>query len=346
MYEQTKRATEAQLALLVEARLNSSSRIGTEYEFFWKSITSVVTDGGKRFRPYLAMIGNGRYSDNLVLIATAWELIHIAMLIHDDVIDQDTTRHGHDNINGIYNKRYARHLPAAQQVHYAHSAAILAGDALISEAYKMVVEAPIPNEAKLRVINRLHQAIYEVLGGELLDVEAPIFEGDAAIDPLVIYRYKTASYSFIGPLLSGADCAEDTTPKTLEALEAYGEAIGIGFQLQDDLLGVFGDEAMTGKSTLTDLREGKITYLVAIHKRTMNDTQAHRFSQCFGNPDASENALQSLKQDMIDSGAKQATEALAATYFQAAQNAIAHLTNEQQKSELTALLARLDKRKA
>lgn len=346
MYEQTKQATESQLALLVEARLAASSHIGREYEFFWQSLKTVITDGGKRVRPYLTMIGYGQYSSELVAVATAWELIHIAMLIHDDVIDQDDIRHGHDNMNGIYRKRYLNRLAVDQQQHYAHSAAILGGDALISESYKMISDAPLSDAAKLRVIKHLHRAIYEVLGGELLDIESPIFEQDAAIDPLVIYRYKTASYSFIGPLLSGADCSEGTTPETLVALEKYGEAIGIGFQLQDDLLGVFGDEDITGKSTLTDLYEGKITYLVAMHKKLMNQEQSRRFEKSFGNPDANQADLEEIKQDMIDSGAKQRTEQLTADYFQKAQQAIDTLSDNTQKQELTQLSARLARRTA
>lgn len=99
--------------------------------------------------------------------------------------------------------------------------------------------------------------IQEVVGGELTDVESA-FVHDMPFDPIKIYRYKTAGYSFVGPLLSGAYCHEESQD-TIDSLRRYAISAGIAFQIHDDLLGVFGDERETGKSTLTDLREGKRT---------------------------------------------------------------------------------------
>ena len=94
-----------------------------------------------------------------------------------------------------------------------------------------------------------------------MDTEAP-FMSDY-YDPLTIYTCKTASYSFVMPILSGAVLA-GLDKKTTEALEQYGNALGVAFQLRDDDLGVFGDSAVTGKSTSQDLMEGKKTKFVEL----------------------------------------------------------------------------------
>ena len=333
--ENAKARTNDYLAKLFESRIHRAREIGERYELFWQHIREVVLTGGKRIRPYLTMIGYGAADEKILPIAAAQELIHTAMLMHDDVIDQDDVRHGVKNMNGIYNEAYKSYIAPLYVRHYGNSAAMLAGDVIISEAYRAILDSSFSDAVKRRAAEQMHTSIYEVVGGELLDVEAA-FVSDATFDPLQIYRYKTASYSFIGPLLSGAYCA-GADDETIDALRHFGAAIGIAYQIQDDLLGVFGDEAVTGKSTLTDLREGKYTLLVHHHQSLMNNEMRLRF-EAFGSDQADTDQLVAIRQDMIDSGARQKTTNEVATYVQRARTELNRLPDGERRRALVELV--------
>lgn len=336
---QTKLAVEALITSLAEERIRTAATIHPRYEKMWRAISDISTNGGKRVRPYLTMVGYGGFSHDVVPVAAAQEFVHIAMLMHDDIIDQDDVRHGHDNINGIYRKEYVTYLDELLATHYAYGTGIISGDALISEAYLLLATSDFSNDVKKKLAERLHTSIFEVIGGELLDVEAA-FVGDGSITPALVSRYKTASYSFIGPLVSGAVCADADT-RTIEALTTYGRNAGIAFQLQDDLLGVFSDEGKTGKSNLTDLQEAKDTQLIREHAHRMDDVMRERFDRLFGDSDASHWELTSLKEDLEASGAKEAVETAIREHFEAA---LASIKDLPQAKELETFTYALGKR--
>jgi len=340
--ERARELVDAEMSALFERRRHEALTISGSYGTFWSHIADVANAGGKRVRPYLTMVGNGAIDERVLPIAVAQEIIHIAMLMHDDIIDQATTRHGTNNVTGFYLDTYRAHTDEARALHYANSVALLAGDALVSEAYQLIHTSSYPDAIKQKLSTQLATSIFEVIGGQLLDIEAG-FITTATFDPLTVYRYKTSSYSFIGPLLSGAYCS-DTDEATLATLERFATNIGIAFQIQDDLLGVFGDESETGKSTVVDLQEGKQTILAQYHREAMNQEQKERFAW-FGNMQTSDEQLRTMKQDMIDSGARQKTVELATRYFSAAKNDLIHLPDDARTTELTRLVTRLEGRK-
>lgn len=337
--DETRKLVDECMADVVERRKLSAAEVGESYAALWDHISEVVFAGGKRLRPYLTMVGNGSVDPEVVPIAAAQELVHIAMLIHDDVIDQDFVRHGQNNISGVYRDVYAEHLDEKRATHYAHSAAILAGDALISEAYYLVSRTTFDAEIRRKIVQQLHNSIFEVIGGELMDVESGFVKGKQ-FDPMQIYRYKTSSYSFIGPLLSGAYCAE-ADQDTINHLEKFATNVGIAFQIQDDLHNVFGDEQKTGKPTTTDIREGKRTLLVKFHEESMNDEQRQRFELVFANSGASEDDIRRLSKDIINSGAKQQTVDQVQHYFDLAINELNNLPADNRTSELMRFAQRL-----
>lgn len=339
----TRQAVDSYIADLLRERADDAAELGESYEQFWHTISSVVMAGGKRIRPHLTVIAYGELDDKIVPVAAAQELIHIAMLMHDDVIDQDFVRHGVANVNGRYQKVYAAFVDEPRRTHYAYSAAVLAGDALLSESYHAVHSSGFDAEMIRRVSAQLHRAVYEVIGGELLDVEAA-FVTDKVFSPLSIYRYKTSSYSFICPLVSGAICARKSD-ETIAILTDFATNIGIAFQIQDDLLGVFGDEAEFGKTTTGDLREGKRTLLVAAHEERMNDEQREHFSR-FGVDDATDDQLSQIKKDLEDSGAKAETEHQVRMYFDKARAALDQLRADEMRQQLEALHLKLSGRRA
>ncbi len=323
---------------LLAERIQQAQEVGGSYARLWQQIDRVVKAGGKRIRPYLVVVGYGKLDEAIVPIAAAQELVHIAMLIHDDIIDQDFVRHGEDNVGGAYQSIYRPFVTPERADHYANSAALMAGDALLSESYRLVAQSPFDEAVRSRVLAELHQSIFEVIGGELMDVEAGFVTGEQ-FDPMQIYRYKTSSYSFIGPLLSGAYCAglSDQAQATLRELATN---MGIAFQIQDDLLGVFGEQAQTGKSVVTDLREGKRTLLVQHHEALMNDAQRDRFA-AFGDSGASDDALRTIARDMVDSGAKDKTAEEVERYFTRTQDGLERVPEGATKASLEGLMKKL-----
>lgn len=339
----TKQAVDAYIMDRIHDRVAQASVVHPRYERLWREIARIYQAGGKRMRPYLTVVGYGELDKAIVPVAAAQELLHVAMLVHDDIIDQDTVRHSQATVNGAYETDYASLLPAQQSTHYANSVALLAGDALLSEAYHLVQSTPFSSSVIRQLSERLSRSVFEVIGGELIDVEAGFIMTEK-FDPMTIYRYKTASYSLVGPLVSGALCAEvDETTRGI--LQKFGAQCGIAFQLQDDLIGMFGDEATTGKPADTDLREGKRTVLIAEHQAMMSDEQATRFAEWFGVRDAPGQALRQLKQDIDSSGARQKTEATAQQYFAQARATLAKLQHGFRRDELEQFVDHLQGRR-
>ncbi len=340
---ETKESVDDFLASWLRSRTQSASEIGETYHDFWARIERIAMVGGKRIRPYLTIVGNDGIDENILPVAVAQELIHIAILIHDDIIDQDVVRHGEKNISGLYQEIYGPYLKEDRLNHFVNSTAILAGDALLSEAYRLLYSSNYDEAIKRLIAEQMSNSIYEVIGGELMDVEAA-FVNDVKFDPNKIYRYKTAGYSFIGPLLTGAYCHGADT-QTIQTLERYATGIGIAYQMQDDLLGVYGDIGQTGKSNnIADIREGKRTALVSFHEQLMNQEQAERFEH-FGKESATDDLLRQIRSDMRDSGAIQRTADLVAQYIKQANEQIELLTDSRRKTSLIEFTAKIETRK-
>lgn len=344
VFQQTTAATNEFLEKQFSLRIKEAAAMHSSYASLWTETARIVTHGGKRLRPYLVMIGCGRYTASAIPIAAAQELLHAAMLIHDDIIDRDNVRRGEPNINGAYLTRYTPYLTPESAQHYAHGAAVLAGDLLLSEAYRYINEFTVTSDVSAKLVKTMHTSIFTVVGGELMDVEAS-FMHDVQFDPIMISRYKTASYSCVGPLLSGAYWA-GASPDLLEKLTEFGTYTGIAFQLQDDLLGIFGDESETGKPTLADLREAKSTYLIQQYISTLDEAALAHFRTVFGNQYASHEELEMLRTAIAATPAFEKTEALIHEYFEKATAITSTMPDAFRREELAHLLKKLNHRKA
>lgn len=306
-----KTQIDTELARYSAQRMRDAERIGPSYVRLRESIDALVRVGGKRLRPYMVLATHQAYapedpSDDILPAAMAQELIHLAMLVHDDIIDRDLIRYGIPNVAGYYEKYYEAHIPRlAERRHAALSAALLAGDALLADAHQIIRESKQTSERVQRAADILSQSIFDVIGGELLDTEVGILPKDS-IDPLAVAEHKTSSYSFVGPLTTGAVLA-GAPEHDISLLRQLGKHLGIGYQLKDDLLGVFGDKQKTGKSTTTDITEGKRTFMVREFERIASEEQQADFFAIFHREDAGEREIAQVRLLLIESGAEQAT---------------------------------------
>jgi len=237
----------------------------------WNAVIGAA-DGGKRFRPALVMAAHealgGRRSAAAAEVAAAIELLHTAFVIHDDVIDGDDVRRGRLNVSGAYTAQAAADGAAADEaVGLGRAAGILAGDLALAAAIRAVATCGAPTPVVGRLLDLLDAALHTTACGELADVRLTIHPGTATLeDSLRTEEQKTSAYSFALPLQAGALLA-DADESTLVGLGEAGRLLGAAFQLFDDLIGVFGDPAVTGKSTTGDLRTRKQTPLL-VHAST------------------------------------------------------------------------------
>ncbi len=281
------------------------------YRRLWASIRATVEAGGKRMRPYLTILSyqawGGQDYPAILQIGAAQEMLHACLLIHDDIIDRDLQRHGQDNIAGKYRKFYAGKASEPDIMHYANSAALIGGDLCLSAAYQLIANSGFTAPQKLVCQQQMSAAIFTEASGELLDSESAL-QDSAETDARKIAIQKTAIYSFVNPLISGAKLAgaSDIDCKTLEQL---GTSLGLAYQLTDDLLGLFGNPVKTGKSNIGDLQEGKKTVLIQAALQRVDTVGREIILAALGNTDLNVAEANQVRELVVNSGARTAIEA-------------------------------------
>jgi geranylgeranyl pyrophosphate synthase len=332
-------------------RKREAQNISPFYQDLWQQVSQLLSTGGKRLRPRICVLAyqafGGNEVNSMYPAAVALELLHLSMLIHDDIIDRDYIRYGNDNIAGAYNKKlYSELVPnSRERMHYARSAAMLGGDLLLSEAYALVTTSALSSANIVIVQKLMRQAIFEVIGGELLDTESA-FRDPHTISAKKIALYKTASYSFTLPLLIGARLA-DVPEQLITHVDAFGTNLGIAFQLRDDIIGIFGNERVTGKSTIGDIREGKRTFMIEQFYALASDIQKNEFDLYFGKQSIDEHQAEIVRMLLRSSGAYDKTEKEITAYKTKARAALAHLPIEiKYAEEIEQLIEVATKRRA
>jgi geranylgeranyl diphosphate synthase type I len=248
--------------------------LGGGFEALAEAVTR-ATGGGKRFRPALvaasfsAFGGDTDASPAVYPVAAAFELLHTAFVVHDDVIDHDTVRRGIPNIGGEFRVRaQERGADAAGAAVLGDAAAILAGDLLLHEASRLIALADTTPRVRAGLFGLLDDAIYVSAAGELADVENAVTPDYAEAKAIFDATFnKTAVYSFSAPLCAGALLA-GAPDEAITALDAEGGRLGLAFQLVDDLIGAFGSAEQAGRDEGGDLRESKRTPLIALARQT------------------------------------------------------------------------------
>ncbi|WP_454790719.1 bifunctional (2E,6E)-farnesyl/geranyl diphosphate synthase [Mycolicibacterium lutetiense] len=259
-----------QLRDYLRERRRDSEYIGTDYAELTEALEEFVLRGGKRMRPAFAYWGwraviepaDRPAGPDVMRLFAALELLQACALVHDDVIDDSATRRGLPTVHRVFADRHRDRNWHGSSRQFGLSAAILAGDLALSWADDIVASADIPAEAQQRVQQVWRHIRTEVLGGQYLDIVAESSGAETVASAMNVNTYKTASYTVARPLQLGAAAAADR-PDVQQIFHQVGNDLGVAFQLRDDVLGVFGDPAVTGKPSGDDLRSGKRTVLLA-----------------------------------------------------------------------------------
>ncbi|GAA3462671.1 polyprenyl synthetase family protein [Saccharothrix longispora] len=235
------------------------------------ALARLLLSGGKRVRPTFAWWGwraaggpvDGPRADVAVRALIALELLQGCALVHDDVMDRSATRRGRPAAHVAFAARHHRGRWAGDSRHYGDSAAVLVGDLALAWADDALVTAGLDGAALARAWVPWQAMRTEMIAGQHLDLLAGARREESLEKALTVARLKTAAYTVERPLHLGAAMA-GAPAHLVDALRSYGRDIGVAFQLRDDLLGVFGDPAVTGKPAGDDLRDGKRTALMAL----------------------------------------------------------------------------------
>ena len=276
-----------------------------EYHFGWNNPVSVP---GKRLRPlfliltYSALGGN---SEDSFLPAAAMETLHNFTLIHDDIQDKGLTRHGQTTLWCKFG------IPLAINV----------GDYLSNLSHKLMATRndSILDENQEMAINAFQNASLDVIQGQQLDISYENYERLNIEDYLEMIRLKTsrlfASSMRIGASIKGIDS------KHIDQLDAIGEKIGLGFQIQDDYLGVWGKTGKTGKSVRTDLTTRKKAYpaLIGLEKSA-------EFAKIWDkHEDITDDELDKMKMHLEEISADKQTLTISKDYYQEAKSELSEL---------------------
>jgi geranylgeranyl diphosphate synthase type I len=303
--------------------------------------------GGKRFRAlfcywgWQAISGGGGFdplapresSDDLhavVLAASALEIFHAAALVHDDIMDNSDTRRGRPAAHRRFESLQDAQSWTGSAESFGQSAALLLGDLLLGwsdELFDTGIQLLASTDAGLKARQEFNSMRTDVTVGQYLDIlEERAWRSFSEADQLSraqrVIVYKSAKYSIESPLAIGATMG-GADPAQLEALRAFGLPLGIAFQLRDDLLGVFGDPATTGKPSGDDLREGKRTVLIALARTKLPSNARSLLDELLGDPDLSAQQVSMLQASIRESGAVDDVERIIGTNVRTALEAIA-----------------------
>lgn len=275
--------------------------------------------GGKRIRGALVRLGyemgGGILNPDIFKASAAFEIFQTAILAHDDIIDKSPTRRGKPTI-----------YQALGGDHYAISQTISLGDIGFFLALRMIADGNFPNDLKNQAIQSFCTSMLETASGQMMDVLMPTLKDETTEeDAVIIFRLKTARYTISGPMRLGAMLA-GADEEYLQKLQHFGDNLGIAFQIQDDILGVFGDEKTLGKSVTSDIEEGKNTLLIAYALKHSDKAQLEVLSKYYGQGKIAQKELNLIKKVFEDSGSLDYSQREALKYVNTAKKVIPKMT--------------------
>ncbi|MCR4325082.1 MAG: polyprenyl synthetase family protein [Candidatus Curtissbacteria bacterium] len=335
-----------------EAKIRSTKKYSPIVSDFYKKLQD-FSGRGKKMRAFLVwlgyQIGGGKDLNKILPISLAFELTQSFFLIHDDIIDRATLRRGKPTVHKIFGKKFGPTSPQFRtsfdrqtglqgvNEHYGESMAIIAGDIAAIELFDLVSNSDFTSDLKILCQKELAKVILETAYGQILDVEYGYVDASLS-DVTKVADLKAARYSFVGPLTLGA-ILSGAAEKQLKAIEAFGLTAGLAFQMQDDILGVFGDEAVLGKSTMSDLWEGKNTILIHKTKELAKGRDRDDLDKIWGNEAAKNKDLERVGAIITKSGALDWCKRENRRLISLAKKEIGKITNDQAKRALFGQIA-------
>jgi geranylgeranyl diphosphate synthase type I len=294
------RPVESRIVALLERELDRWRAVDPDLDAALRMLLELVAAGGKRLRPafcYWAFVGaGGDPTDPRVVDAgAALELLHTFALVHDDVMDGSDLRRGLPAVHRAFRERHIADAARGESRRFGDGAAILVGD--FAFIYSDMLLGDVPADVRA-VFDELR---IELCVGQFLDLAATASRSTDPARAARIERYKSGKYTVERPMHLGATLA-GRLDELAEPLSRVGLPLGEAFQLRDDVLGAFGDPSVTGKPVGDDLREGKLTPLIAAAVANADPTQQRQLER-LGDPQLTPEDIRSLQQVLVETGA-------------------------------------------
>lgn len=332
---QVQQAVIARLDHFVSDMRAEAAEHGPDAALFLDAAVDTL-QGGKRLRARFCHTGwtsvarfGGRRAmetDAVWDLCAALEIFQSAALVHDDLIDNSDTRRGRPASHRALETKHGEQSWAGDAEAFGRSAAVLLGDLLISWSDDLLERALASHPHAADVRRTYARMRRDVTTGQFLDIAEEsawrVSPDDEHADrALRVVSLKSAQYSIEQPLALGATLA-GADAEQRGALRAFGHPIGMAFQLRDDVLGVFGDESVTGKPAGDDLREGKRTVLVALTRERLDPSARRVLDDLLGDPELDGAQVAALQSTIVDSGALERVESMIRDYVTEADRAL------------------------
>ncbi len=291
----------------IDEELNAffQEREGESFDPVCKNVNEHIRDftlnGGKRLRPMLVVLGHDLFAkpdSRVYKAAISIELTQTYLLIHDDIMDQSEIRRGKPSLHVSVRDQLMGKVPDPKRI--SENIAIVAGDLADSLAHQALLECGLPAEDVLKANIELSKIIEMTGYGQLIDIDSAANDSFSQPDLLRLHILKTARYTIEGPLMLGAMLSGTT--EDVKLLSYYGTLLGTAFQLHDDILGLFGEEAETGKSIKSDVNEGKKTLLMLKAMELSGPEETEFIRKCLASGDISDADFSRLKEIVKESG--------------------------------------------
>lgn len=310
--------------------------------------------GGGRLRGVLIILGyetalaasqgsdgtNTKNTKEAAKAAVALEIFQTSILAHDDVMDKSELRRGIPTLYRAIAGWHKKNKMLGETMHFGASQAVNLGSVGFFLASEILAQTKFPAENKLKAISAFNNLIVYTALGQILDITIPTLRGPKQEeDVLAVERYKTAQYTAVGPFCMGAYLA-GASEILIKNLTLFGENLGIAFQIQDDIKGVFGKSEETGKSAKEDIQEGKITLLlIKARQNAKRKTQKEILRKLYGKAYLTEEEAEKVRQVFRETGALDYAIKKSKEYTERARAQIPKITKDKKLRELYRSLA-------
>ncbi len=272
--------------------------------------------GGKRIRPLFMILGywlNSDVDDRIVKASISLELMQSYLLIHDDIIDQSEIRRGGPSFHRMF----------GYEGRINEGISIVCADLSDAYSHEALLDVDFPPD-RLNSAMKLMSEIVEFTGiGQLMDITLSLGDEMTVDDVTAIHKYKTAQYTVNGPMKMGAILSGYRDPNRIDR---FGLPLGIAFQIQDDILGMFGDEKELGKSVVSDFEEGKKTHLILYTYQMASRAEIDFIRERLGRKGISREDFERVRNIIEKCGALDKTRELLKKYYDEAISSISDLS--------------------
>lgn len=312
----------------IEKRIEEYVKI-IEPKILYEPFKYILSIGGKRIRPVLTMICAGAVGgdvDDAIDSGVAMEILHNFTLVHDDIMDESPLRRNHQTVHTKWD----------------NSTAIITGDVMVGYAYNLLPSAT--HQGSDKILQTFTKGLIEVCEGQAYDMQFNKRKDVTIEDYLLMIKKKTSllieTASIIGGYIASAN------DKQIEALQQYSEAIGLAFQIQDDLLDIIAEQDKLGKTIGLDIIEGKKTYLIikALEKAQSNEDK-ELLNKFYNGNGLSKEYIPKMKEMFERLNVLEEAQNEVERYFKKAEKQLQYLPDNFHKNMLKWIIDKLDKRK-